>query len=268
MSQSEPSILELTQAVQAQMRIDFEKKTAQIPHSGQKGVAREEVLRRFLADYLPKRFAVSAGFVVDAARKVSKQVDAIIYDQLSAPVFHVIEGQRLFPAESVAGAIAVKSTLRRKDLSDAIDNLASVAVLDRFASGRPEIVFGGVPSPFEHSAFHGKPPEPIFTAAFAYDSPALKTVALNLHDLNLNLAPRSRLQLIAVLNRGVVTYIDGTIIEPTYSPTARVAFVEDPKLALPLFYAFLTNHVMRKMPLLISIRNYLGLQAVQARWIE
>jgi hypothetical protein len=261
-------VVELIRAVQRQMRIEFDQKTTQIPHMGERGAAREEVVRSFLRDYLPKRFAVSPGFILDADGMVSRQIDAVIYDELCAPVFRVTETQRLFPAESVAGAVSIKSTLTRQELAEAVENLASAALLNRFGSGRPEVVFGGVPTPFVHSAFQGHPAHPVFTAAFAFESPPLETVASNLHDLNRSLDPMLRIQLIAVLNRGVVTYLDEGVIEPTYSATARVAFVEDPEIALPLFYVFLANGTMRKLPLSISFRAYLRLDTVPVRCVD
>jgi hypothetical protein len=262
-----PSIIELVRGAQRQMRVDFEQKTAQIPHAGEKGAAREDVVRGFLKDYLPKRFGVGSGFVVDAAGAVSRQLDAVVYDQLAAPTFPVTDTQRFYPAEAVAGAISIKSSLTSQTLTDVAENLASVAQLDRFASGRPEVVFGGVPA-FQHSAFSGAPANPIFAACFAFESTRLETLAVNLDQLNQGLEPPLRVQLIGVLNRGVVTYgLDG-VVEPSYSPAARVALVEDSELALPLFYAFLVNAVMLRMPLLISTRTHLGLEVVEARTVE
>lgn len=268
MAQQQPSIRALVHGVQRQMRVDFEQKTAQIPHPGEKGRGREDVVRSFLRDYLPKRFDVGSGFVVDATGGVSRQIDVVLYDRLSAPVFPVTESQRFFPAECVAGAVSIKSTLDRRSLVDAVENLISVAKLNRFASGRPEVVFGGVPSPFEHSAFRGYPTEPIFTAVWAFDSPPIDTVARNLHEVNQELDPFHRTQLIGVLNRGVVTYLDEGIIEPTYSSAAKVAFVPDADSTLPLFYMWLTNGIMRKMPLYISMRAYLDQFVVEAQVVE
>ncbi len=141
-----PPLIELVKASQRQMAIDFEAKSSQLPHSGEKGAAREEVVRSFLSDYLPKRFAVGHGFVVDASGGVSRQIDAVIYDQLSCPVFHVTPTQRFIPAEGVSGVVSVKSVLTRSELSEAATNLTSVALLDRFASGRPQAMMGGVPA--------------------------------------------------------------------------------------------------------------------------
>lgn len=268
MTQQQPSIRELIRGVQRQMRIDFEQRTAQIPHPGEKGRGREDVVRSFLREYLPKRFEVGSGFIVDASGGVSRQIDIVLYDKLSAPVFPVTETQRFFPAECVAGAVSIKSSLDRRALEDAVENLISVAQLNRFASGRTEVVFGGVPSPFEHSAFRGYPAEPIFTAVWAFDSPGVDTVARNLHELIQDLEPFHRTQLIGVLNRGVVTYLDKGIIQPTYSTTAKVAFVPNADSVLPLFYMFLTNGVIRKMPLSISLRAYLEEFVVNAGSVE
>jgi hypothetical protein len=248
------------------MAIDFEAKTTQLPHHGEKGAAREEVVRAFLSEYLPKRFSVSHGFIVDASGDVSRQMDVVIYDQLACPVFHVTPSQRLIPAEGVSGVVSVKSALTRSELHEAANNLSSVATLNRLASGRPEAMIGGVPVG-EHEAHQSGRAEPIFTSVFAFDSASLGSVAENLHELNRDVPPELRIQLICVLNRGIVTYAETGVLEPTYSASAQVALVENTELALPLFYAFLANQVMRKVPLSISLRAYLQLDEVEVRTV-
>lgn len=268
MDKTNPSIRDLVSSVQKKMNIDFAEATAQIPHRGERGSGREDVVRKFLSDYLPKRFGVSPGFVVDATGAVSHQLDCIVYDQLSAPVFPITDGQRLFPAESVAGVVSIKSFLDANQLQSVVENLQSVTKLDRYASGRPEVMFGGVPSPFVHGAFEGGPIEPIFVSAFAFDSPSLKTVAVNLHNLTSGLDPTHRVQLVAVLNKGVITYQDGQIAGPSYSPTAKVSFIADGESSLGLFYTWFANNVIRKLPLHISLRAYLQMPAVMAQVVD
>lgn len=260
-----PSLKELIKGVQEQMWIDFRSRTAQLPTPGEKGLAREDVVRGFLRRYLPGRFHVESGFVVDAAGGVSRQIDVVIYDYLSAPRFEVSEGTRMIPVEAVAGVVSVKSFLDDRRLSDALGNMRSVTQLDRFASGRPYITFGGVPGPWECQLADM---EPAFGAVFAFDGSPLDRLGLVVHKANQEIDPRHRVQLVCVLNRGVISYLDGATFEPSYMPTARVAIVEDSQLSLPLFYAFLANGVWRKEPVGISFRKYMELELVPVRWVE
>lgn len=64
----------LTHAGQ-RMALDLRQRL--VPHHGEQGAAREEIVRAFLRSYLPKRFEVSSGFVFDAGGRISGQTDII-----------------------------------------------------------------------------------------------------------------------------------------------------------------------------------------------
>lgn len=108
-----------------------------VPHRGEQGVAREQVLREFLRAYLPKRFEVSTGFIFDAEGLVSEQIDIIIADSMVAPRFEAPGGSRFYPCEAVVAAGEVKTHVTtRRELWDAIAHLRTVSLLDRSAGGR------------------------------------------------------------------------------------------------------------------------------------
>jgi hypothetical protein len=106
-----------------------------IPHAGEFGRAREEIVREFLRQQLPKRFGVGTGFVIDVHGNVSKQTDVIVYDSQACPVFSSAGGAQLFPCEGVVCVGQIKSNVKSKaEYHDALMNLQSVKILDR-ASG-------------------------------------------------------------------------------------------------------------------------------------
>jgi hypothetical protein len=116
----------------AGMRMADELKERLVPHSGELGIAREEILRRFLRDNLPRRYEVSSGFVFDSSGEISQQLDIIIADALVAPRFEVSGGIRFYPCESVVAVGQVKTHVSsRREMWDAINNLRSVSLLDR-----------------------------------------------------------------------------------------------------------------------------------------
>jgi len=101
-----------------------------LQHSLAKGLQNEAVLRNFLFTYVPKRFSVGTGFVIPKSefeRKIdfSRQTDVIIYDShcyapiLSADNFLIVR------EDAAAATVEVKSTLRRKALAEALENIAS-----------------------------------------------------------------------------------------------------------------------------------------------
>jgi hypothetical protein len=108
-----------------------------VEHPGELGVAREEIIRRFLRAYLPARFEISTGFVFDSKGNVSKQLDIIIANALVCPRFETAGGIRFYPCESVVAVGQVKSSLTSDaELQRALANLESVKELDRSADGR------------------------------------------------------------------------------------------------------------------------------------
>ena len=154
---------ELIQSAAEQMGAALRQKL--IPHSGELGTGREEIIREFLRGYLPKRFGVSTGFVFDSHGNVSRQIDVIINDNLMAPQFEAIGGKKFFPCESVVCVGAIKSSLTsRRSIKKTLDNLTSVKCLDRSAGGRNFALIND--EPIDQLANHL---DQIFTFLFVID---------------------------------------------------------------------------------------------------
>jgi hypothetical protein len=116
--------------------------TVDIPHPGESGRARENVLADYLRRLLPKEFAVDTGFVFDAGGKMSKQIDIVIYRADYFPVFE-IGGIKHYIVESVAAAIENKASIASQEkLSSALENIKSVKQLDRTGSGKNYVLIG------------------------------------------------------------------------------------------------------------------------------
>ncbi len=114
------------------------------------------ILRMFLGDYLPKRYGVGAGVLVDPLDKVTRQCDIVIYDLLASPLYLASERSAIYPTDYVSGVIEVKSTLTLGDLRAAFEKIAQVKSLAKPASFDP---FSGRPT-MRHT----------FGALFAYKS--------------------------------------------------------------------------------------------------
>lgn len=91
-----------------------------------RGAPRERALRSALATFLPKKYGIGSGHIVNSAPSWSRQSDVIIYNALEAPVFSVDDGFQgvVLPAESVYGTIEVKSSLDEETFSDAAQKIA------------------------------------------------------------------------------------------------------------------------------------------------
>jgi len=57
------SLANLFELVSKRLKIEFEYQAAILGHPGEVGTGRENVLKKILGTYLPKRYAVDSGFV-------------------------------------------------------------------------------------------------------------------------------------------------------------------------------------------------------------
>lgn len=93
------------------------RQTSLVHHAGDRGENREEILRDFLNQHLPKKYGVLKGEVITSVGGHSHSADVIVYDALNAPVLY--SGRTaVVPIESVYGIIEVKSSLSKAELLD------------------------------------------------------------------------------------------------------------------------------------------------------
>jgi len=129
------SLVEMLSISGRHMRDDLKEQL--ISHPAELGTAREEVVRKFLRAYLPKRFEVATGFVFDSKGDLSRQLDIIIVDSSVCPRFETSGDKRIYPCECVVAVGQVRSSLTSvPKLHEALDNLRSVKLLDRSADGK------------------------------------------------------------------------------------------------------------------------------------
>ena len=108
------------------------------PSPGTKGGSREKAVRDKLRQLLPSGIGVDTGFVIDSQGNVSRQLDLVLYEYGTCPVFRLNEssGASFYPCEGVFAVGEVKSTIGTKEAEDIIEKVASVRRLTRFA--RPD----------------------------------------------------------------------------------------------------------------------------------
>ncbi|MFJ6427514.1 DUF6602 domain-containing protein [Microbacterium maritypicum] len=142
----EPKRVSLPQRIieaHAAEAIERMRTAALVTHPGERGTAREEILRQYLVEIVPRGFDVATGFVIDCHGAQSRQQDLIVVRRDYHPRFQV-GGAHFFPVEAVAAVIEVKSSLTRSTLKHAVENARSVKSLDRSGGGRNYIVNGGI----------------------------------------------------------------------------------------------------------------------------
>ncbi len=91
------------------------------------GDAMEEPVRKQLENILPRGIGVGSGFVIDTFGHTSRQVDIVLYEKETCPVFSINKARdSYFPCECVIAVGEVKSRIDRATLADATEKIASV----------------------------------------------------------------------------------------------------------------------------------------------
>src|SRR5437868_6516479 len=93
-----------------------------VSHPGTRGTLAENLLREAIREFLPQRWAVGTGFVMDEDGSRSNQVDLLIYDQLTmSPIYR--DGDLVILSSGTAHvAVEVKSSLDKKEIPVAFNN--------------------------------------------------------------------------------------------------------------------------------------------------
>ena len=118
-------------------------------HRGEDGRYVEALLRSYLQKYLPKDLEVLTGFILRPAVKTGKntrnrkkdtdqhstQLDIIVYDTGTYPVFQRMGETVIVPPEGVVAVLSVKKKLRDPDIAAECQTLATVGQICRSDEG-------------------------------------------------------------------------------------------------------------------------------------
>jgi len=102
-----------------------------VPHQGEKGGVRERRVRDFLKSYLPRKYSVASGHIIDRQGNVSLQEDIVIFDGTNSPILRIDDYYQVFPCESVYATVEVKSTLNTTEIEKCIEHTNNLSTLDR-----------------------------------------------------------------------------------------------------------------------------------------
>ena len=117
--------------VQAELALKLKRAAQSIAHAGTQGGVTEDHWIEVLRAYLPKRYEVAAGFVIDSRGVRSQQIDLIVYDRHFTPTLLDQQQHRYVPAEAVYAVIEAKPHLDKNYLEYAGEKAASVRRLHR-----------------------------------------------------------------------------------------------------------------------------------------
>lgn len=124
-------LLELYEKMQNEMIQQLNTGCTAFLHPGIKGDVTELNWIEWFREYLPKRYKVDKGIIIDSEGNQSDQIDLVIYDaQYSYMVFRHDQGL-LIPAEGVYAVFEVKQNLNKEKIEYAGKKAESVRKLIR-----------------------------------------------------------------------------------------------------------------------------------------
>jgi hypothetical protein len=130
-----PTVRDLMLAKQEEMESALSANRRVMPHEGEKGAAAELRWRDMLAEYLPRRYSVRSGFVIDHIGGVSEQIDVIVHDAQYSPFLFQAGTSCFVPAESIYAVFDAKQEISKATVEASGQKVASVRRLTRTSGG-------------------------------------------------------------------------------------------------------------------------------------
>ena len=117
--------------VHRNLAFDLDRAAQTVGHDGKRGDVSETEWIKLLRSYLPNRYAVADGNVIDSEGRMSEQIDIVIYDLQYTPVLLTQEPHQYIPAEAVYAVLEAKPDINKARLEYAGKKAASVRCLKR-----------------------------------------------------------------------------------------------------------------------------------------
>ncbi len=136
-SMKKADLSELFRALQSELLTKLSTSRKTIEHSSAKGAATEQHWKELLQAYLPSRYEVRKGFVIDSEQSISDEIDLVIHDRHYSPFILCQGGVDFIPAESVYAVIEVKQEIDGDTIAYAVKKAASVRALVRTSVSIP-----------------------------------------------------------------------------------------------------------------------------------
>lgn len=117
--------------VQAELALKIKRANQSIEHAGTKGAVNEDHWIDVLRAYLPNRYEVATGFIIDSLGGRSEQIDIVIFDRHFTPTLLDQQKHRYIPAEAVYAVLESKPHFDKDYFEYAGQKAASVRKLHR-----------------------------------------------------------------------------------------------------------------------------------------
>lgn len=229
-----------------------------IQHRLLKGEFRERRVIAGLRPFIPLRYEINSGVVVNSNGAFSGQQDIIISDSTIAPPFLAAGELGVYPIETVTGVIEVKSVATAQAVREAVANVASVKQL------APDEPRGYTEIRGAHIGTGQNVDKP-FGGILFLDSTVSDEAILDTYIYaTAQLAPNDRPNALVLVNSAVLTwgsYLDGEvqpIIQPEPLRGTHILLQRLGTNALLVFYIVLTRILDSYHPPELDLFSYIA----------
>jgi len=259
---SRVNIKQLFKNVSAKLMQEFEETEKTLKFPPDRGGQREEAIRKFLSEKLPRRYGISKGFVVSHEGIQSDQCDVIVYDADTSPIFYTDINQEILPIESVYAVIQVKSRLTPTSLDDAIRNIKSFKQIPRRdVTSVPLGLGGGISIGYNQPINKKLGVLMSYTLGNPYDSKPIDEVLTEVIQKIKKESIDKRIDFVCIIDRGVIVPIKQqgqTLMVSVFDDAADMKMVGDTENSVGLFFVILLstlNGIKLEQPDLFSYFN-------------
>ncbi|MGB3479864.1 MAG: DUF6602 domain-containing protein [bacterium] len=137
-----------------EMKSKFDSIKKNICHPSTKGGTNEDIWINWLREYMPRRYEVNRGVIIDSKGYQSRQEDIVIFDHQYTPLIYQQQNTLFIPIEAVYAVIEAKTTLTAKEIKDAGEKIASIRNLYRSPTQHIKYARGQYP-PKKHGHIYG-----------------------------------------------------------------------------------------------------------------
>jgi len=216
-------------------KIFWDEEKNRLVHPGEFGSYRENIIHNWLRLYVPKKYGIASGFLINSENKISTQCDIIIYDIYNTPQIQTEENQKFFPIETVIAVGEVKSDINSfAELKKYVEKLSEIKKM-RYEIKKPKPYSKHIKGEFN---LEKNPYDNIFTFLIC-NKFNFNPIGKN---YNTNIYRSHRINLTLSLNDGLINYTS-----TKNSPNLAFPFFNETEL-LPTFIKTnnesLPNHIM------------------------
>lgn len=259
------NIKQLFKNVSAKLMQEFEETEKTLNFPPDRGGQREEAIRKFLSEKLPRRYGISKGFVVSPEGIQSDQCDVIVYDADTSPIFYTDANQEILPIESVYAVIQVKSRLTPSSLDEAIKNIKSFKQIPRkdvtSVPLGPVGPGGGISIRYSQPINRKVGVLMSYSLGSPYNTKTVDEVSAEIIEKIKKESINDRIDFVCIIDRGVIVPLerqDQTLMISIFDDTADVKMIGDAENSVGLSFVILLstmNGVKLEQPDLFAYFN-------------